>query len=43
MTYIPQNNDIVFKFNQFFFDAYRTWGNFYAAAYRDLRSYAGDN
>jgi len=43
MTYTPQNNDKVFQFNQFFFDAYRTWGNYYAAAYRDLRSYSGDN
>jgi hypothetical protein len=33
----------VFQFNQFFYDAYRTWGIFYAEAYRDLRAYAGDN
>lgn len=37
------NNDRVFEFNSFFYDAYRTWGVFYAAAYRDLRAYAGDN
>lgn len=43
MTYTAQPNDRVNKFNQFFYDAYRTWGVFYAAAYRDLRAYAGDN
>ena len=37
------NNEKVFQFNQFFYDAYRTWGVYYAAAYRDLRAYAGDN
>lgn len=37
------SNEKVFQFNQFFYDAYRTWGVFYAAAYRDLRAYAGDN
>lgn len=37
------NNDKVFQFTQFFYDAYRTWGVYYAAAYRDLRAYAGDN
>lgn len=37
------NNDKTFQFNQFFYDAYRTWGVYYAAAYRDLRAYAGDN
>lgn len=37
------NNEKVFQFTQFLFDAYRTWGVFYAAAYRDLRAYAGDN
>lgn len=42
MIYTPQSNDKVFKFNQFFYDAYRTWGVYYAAAYRDLRMYAGD-
>lgn len=36
-------NDKVSQFNQFFYDAYRTWGIFYAQAYRDLRAYAGDN
>lgn len=39
----PDHNSKVFKFNQFFYDAYRTWGVYYAAAYRDLRAYAGDN
>ncbi len=43
MSYTAQPNDRVNKFNQFFYDAYRTWGTFYASAYRDLRSYAGDN
>lgn len=43
MTYTAQPNDRVNKFNQFFYDAYRTWGIYYAAAYRDLRAYAGDN
>lgn len=42
MTYTPQPNDRVYKFNQFFYDAYRTWGVYYAAAYRDLRMVAGD-
>lgn len=42
MTYSPQLNDRVNKFNQFFYDAYRTWGVYYAAAFRDLRMYAGD-
>lgn len=42
-TYTPQPNNRVYKFNQFFYDAYRTWGTYYAAAYVDLRSYAGDN
>lgn len=37
------HNQKVFEFNQFFYDAYRTWGVYYAAAYRDLRAYAGDN
>lgn len=43
--FIPTSahNDKVFQFNQFFYDAYRTWGVYYAAAYRDLRAYAGDN
>lgn len=43
MTYTAQPNDRVYKFNQFFYDAYRTWGTWYAAAYRDLRAYAGSN
>ena len=37
------HNNKVFEFNQFFYDAYRTFGVYYAAAYRDLRAYAGDN
>lgn len=37
------NNEKVFQFNQFFYDAFRTYGVYYAAAYRDLRAYAGDN
>lgn len=37
------HNNKVFQWQQFFFDAYRTWGVFYAQAYRDLRAYAGDN
>ena len=36
-------NDKVAQFNQFFYDAYRTFGLYYASAYRDLRAYAGDN
>ena len=36
-------NNKVFQWQQFFYDAYRTWGVFYAQAYRDLRAYAGDN
>ena len=31
------HNNKVFQWQQFFYDAYRTWGVFYAAAYRDLR------
>lgn len=42
-NFLPGGADKVSKFNQFFYDAYRTWGVFYAAAYRDLRAYAGDN
>lgn len=40
---VGSNNEKVFQFTQFFYDAYRTWGVYYAAAYRDLRAYAGDN
>lgn len=43
MVYTLANNNKVFKWQQFFYDAYRTWGVFYAQAYRDLRAYAGDN
>lgn len=37
------HNNKVSQFNSFFYDAYRTWGLYYAQAYRDLRAYAGDN
>jgi len=43
MTYTVGDNDKVWKWQQFFYDAYRTWGSYYAQAYRDLRAYAGDN
>ncbi len=43
MTTILGGNDRVAQFNQFFYDAYRTWGVYYAAAYKDLRAYAGSN
>lgn len=43
MAYTPSNNDRVFRWQQFYYDAYRTWGVYYAQAYRDLRAYAGDN
>lgn len=39
----PDHNNKVFQWQQFFYDAYRTWGVFYSEAYRDLRAYAGDN
>lgn len=42
-AFLGGNNEITAKFNQFFYDAYRTFGPYYAAAYRDLRAYAGDN
>ena len=42
-TYTLDHNNKVFQWQQFFYDAYRTWGVFYAQAYRDLRAYAGDN
>lgn len=41
--YTLANNNKVFQWQQFFYDAYRTWGVYYAQAYRDLRAYAGDN
>lgn len=34
---------VVAKWQQFYYDAWRTWGILYAAQYRDLRAYAGDN
>lgn len=39
----PDHNNKVFEWQQFFYDAWRTWGVYYACAYRDLRAYAGDN
>jgi hypothetical protein len=42
-TYTLDHNNKVFQWQQFFYDAYRTWGVYYAQAYRDLRAYAGDN
>ncbi len=42
-NYSADHNNKVFMWQQFFYDAYRTWGVFYAQAYRDLRAYAGDN
>lgn len=42
-NYTIDHNNKVFQWQQFFFDAYRTWGVYYAQAYRDLRAYAGDN
>ncbi len=39
----PDHNNKVYQWQQFFYDAYRTWGVYYAQAYRDLRAYAGDN
>ena len=41
--YTADHNNRVFKWQQFFYDAWRTWGVYYAQAYRDLRAYAGDN
>jgi len=35
--------DPVARFNSFYYNAFRTWGTYYAEAYRDLRAYAGDN
>lgn len=43
ITLSGAHNEKVFQFNQFFYDAYRTYGVYYASAYRDLRAYAGDN
>lgn len=39
----PDHNSKVFQWQQFYYDAWRTWGVYYAQAYRDLRAYAGDN
>lgn len=38
-----QGGGALFHWQQFYYDAWRTWGVFYSAAYRDLRAYAGDN
>jgi hypothetical protein len=38
-----QGGGALFHWQQFYYDAWRTWGVYYAAAYRDLRAYAGDN
>jgi len=47
MTYTGQSTyqggGTLFKWQQFYYDAWRTWGVLYAAQYRDLRAYAGDN
>lgn len=44
MNYVDDNIESkVSEFNQFFYDAYRVLGVYYAAAYRDLRVYAGDS
>ena len=42
-SFTPGSTDKVVEFNTFFDDAYRTWGVYYAQAYKDLRAYAGDN
>lgn len=42
-VYTADHNNKVYQWQQFFYDAYRTWGVYYAQAYRDLRAYAGDN
>lgn len=42
-NYSLDHNNKVFMWQQFFYDAWRTWGVYYAQAYRDLRAYAGDN
>jgi hypothetical protein len=36
------HNNKIFMWQAFFYNAYRTWGTYYAQAYRDLRMYAGD-
>lgn len=43
MSYVVADSDKASQYQKFFYDAYRTWGVFYNAAYRDLRAYAGDN
>lgn len=39
----PGYTNVVARWMQFYNDAYRTYGVYYAQAYRDLRAYAGDN
>lgn len=43
MNYAPGFDSRVSDFQQFYYDAYRTWSIFYSEAYRDVRAYAGDN
>lgn len=38
-----EGGEVVSRWQQFYYDAWRTWGVLYAAQYRDLRAYAGDN
>lgn len=40
---ITPGGEVVSKWQQFYYDAWRTWGVLYGAQYRDLRAYAGDN
>ena len=45
--YLAQDNSTqtstTARFQQFYYDAWRTWGVCYSEMYRDLRAYAGDN
>lgn len=43
MPNIPSDTSAVYEWQRFYYDAWRTWGIYYAEAYRDLRAYAGDN
>jgi len=43
MAYSTSGTSNAAAFNQFYYDAYRTWSVYYAEAYRDVRAYAGDN
>ncbi len=42
-NYTLDHNNKVFQWQQFFYDAYRCFGVYYAQAYKDLRAFAGDN